>query len=395
VSLVRMLVTQRPRVSGAGRTPWWRHRATPTIRRTARCAPARRDAAARIGRGVAMSSSRARPPRRRSSLLPRAVAAVAVVAVVAGCGQATPSVTRAGGKGAGQATASQVSASSNRERAERAAARLLTLATVPPGAVRLATAPAQLRMPLARPLVSSQVDRQAYWRIAMGFDATLAWLRAHPPQGLRHDMWTRRGFPPHRLGGDSYAAPDAPGVTGQQLQLEISGVDDATTVIRADALAIWHDPTPLPDTTRGRRLRVTLAGGCPGSDAHRVGVTNSGSDLARELLPAGPPSAALVCRYGGLNEHPRFGLLGQRRLDARSAARLTAAIRRVDLSHSDGAVIAGCPMDDASAIVLAVRYPGRPDVDLWYYDTGCRTVANGLIRANAWTFDDPLLTGKR
>jgi hypothetical protein len=38
-------------------------------------------------------------------------------------------------------------------------------------------------------------------------------------------------------------------------------------------------------------------------------------------------------------------------------------------------------MDDGSAEVLALAYPGRPDVDLWVTLNGCRDVSNGYILA--------------
>jgi hypothetical protein len=60
-----------------------------------------------------------------------------------------------------------------------------------------------------------------------------------------------------------------------------------------------------------------------------------------------------------------------------TAARLMA---RLPLSHPDREVV-NCPMDDGSAEVLALAYPGRPDVDLWIRLNGCRGVSNGYITA--------------
>lgn len=307
------------------------------------------------------------------------VALVVPIAVLAGCAQATTPAARHVGGSASSGRVVPVSAAGNRERAERAADRLLELVRVPPGAVRLTTAPAQLPMPLARPIVASQVDRAAYWRVPMRFTELLTWLRAHPPRGLTHDGRSSAG-PGDRAAGDSYAAPDGRGVTGEQLQFDIAKVDGTTTVLRVDALAIWLDPMPASDTARGRRLRVTVAGGCPTSDLGIVGVRSSGADLARQLLPSARPLAVLRCSYSGLNEHPRLHLVDERRLDARTASRVTTAIRQVDLTHED-AVSTSCPFDDAAATVLAFAYPGRPDVDIWYYPGGCAVIANGVIRA--------------
>jgi hypothetical protein len=258
----------------------------------------------------------------------------------------------------------------------------MALVRVPPGAVRLATPPAQLSMPFARPSVVSQVDRAAYWRVPMRFAAVLGWLRAHPPVGLSHNGRSSGGLG-GRFAGDSYAAQDVRGVTGQQLQLEVATVDATTTVMRADALAIWLDPVPARDVADGRRLRVTVAGGCPASDLGIVGVRSFGADLARQLLPPERPLRALACSYSGLNEHPRLHLIVERRLDARTAWRVATAIRQVDLTHEDVGWTS-CPADDATATVLAFSYQGRPDVDIWYSPGGCTDIANGIIRANLW-----------
>jgi hypothetical protein len=53
---------------------------------------------------------------------------------------------------------------------------------------------------------------------------------------------------------------------------------------------------------------------------------------------------------------------------------------RLPLSHTDGAVV-HCPMDDGSAEILALAYPGRPDVDLWIKLNGGASVSNGYIAA--------------
>jgi hypothetical protein len=50
------------------------------------------------------------------------------------------------------------------------------------------------------------------------------------------------------------------------------------------------------------------------------------------------------------------------------------------LSHPGGGAVS-CPMDDGSAEVLALAYPGRPDVDLWINLNGCAGVSNGSLRS--------------
>jgi hypothetical protein len=42
-------------------------------------------------------------------------------------------------------------------------------------------------------------------------------------------------------------------------------------------------------------------------------------------------------------------------------------------------------MDDGSAAVIVLAYPGRPDVDLWATTSGCTTIANGHISAASFS----------
>jgi hypothetical protein len=50
------------------------------------------------------------------------------------------------------------------------------------------------------------------------------------------------------------------------------------------------------------------------------------------------------------------------------------------LSHALGGVMS-CPFDDGSAELIALSYPGGPDVDLWVLLNGCGGVSNGYIVA--------------
>ncbi len=124
-------------------------------------------------------------------------------------------------------------------------------------------------------------------------------------------------------------------------------------------------------------MYLGVAAGCPATDKSIVGVKNQGADLRRQLLPAAAPTAGLVCRYYGMNGHP-WQLRGQTSLTAAAARRLATSMRRVSLSHTVGGVTA-CPLDDESAEIIALSYPGRPAVDLWVTLNGCRYIANGFI----------------
>lgn len=143
------------------------------------------------------------------------------------------------------------------------------------------------------------------------------------------------------------------------------------------------DPGPVPIRAPGARVHVSVAGGCPQTDQSVAGVVNSGTDLRQRLLPAATPTAGLECRYYGLNGHP-WQLRSRQVLSAAAAASLAESVARMPLSHATGGVV-NCPMDDGSAEIIALSYPGRADVDLWVALTGCGGVSNGFIAA-AGTF---------
>jgi len=275
-------------------------------------------------------------------------------------------------------------AAGNRAAARAEAARLLSLARVPPGAVRLARPPGSLPGPaLGRPAVASLVDRVLAWRVGLPFAAVRAWLSASPLRGLpsdgsasggnAHTGWTA-------MTGASNRGPASRAWQSADLETGTAPACPHASTIRVDAVIIWLDPRPLPGRPGAHPVRVTVAGGCPPADQGVTGVTNPGAGLTRRLLQPGQPDAGLRCRYDGLNGHPWL-LVATARLTAAAARRAARLMARLPLSHPDGEVV-NCPMDDDSAEVLALAYPGRPDVDLWIRLNGCRGVSNGYITAD-------------
>jgi hypothetical protein len=252
---------------------------------------------------------------------------------------------------------------------------------VPPGAEPLAHPPPPLAGPaLGRPLVSSLVDRVMTWRVRLPFPAARSWLSAHPPRGLpgggSAQGWAR-GVPD--LAWYSYRGPASPAWQSAELEISTAPAGGGGSVIRADAVIVWLDPRPVRSGPGQHPIRVTLGSGCPPTDAGVSGVANPRGGLSARLLPPGQPTAGLRCRYDGLNGHP-WQLVTAQRLTA-SAARQTAwSMARLPLRHPDGGVTI-CPMDDGSAEVLALAYPGGPDVDLWIKLNGCGGVDNGHISA--------------
>lgn len=210
----------------------------------------------------------------------------------------------------------------------------------------------------------------------MSVSQAVAWLQAHHPRGLAQDGSSGPGW--GEAIGYSYASHSSRAWESADLEVEVAQADGAS-VLRADAVVVWLDPVPVPDTAHGRRVHLGVTASCPATDKSIVGVTNQGADLRRRLLPAAAPTAGLVCRYYGMNGRP-WRLSGHTSLTAAAARRLATSMRRVSLSHTVGGVTA-CPMDDGAAEIIALSYQGRPAVDLWVTLDGCRYVANGFIQA--------------
>jgi hypothetical protein len=315
-------------------------------------------------------------------------AVVAAGALAAACGAQAAPRARAGAARSAATVAAGPTAAGNQKLARQEAQRLLTLVPVPGGAALLPSVPRSVPPP-SMPDVTSLVDQVRAWRLAMPEAQAATWLRAHPPSGLPLTLTgsgtDTGGIPAAEYG---YGGPRSPAWDSAELEVEVVAAPGGTSVLRADSEVIWLDPVPLRDTSTGPRIRLTVAGGCPGSDArfvgvprHRVyeyGVANHGADLGRRLLPAATPTAGRQCRYYGLNG-PAFRLHSATRLDAAQARRLAAAMTALPLSHADGGVT-NCPMDDETAEVVALSYPDRADVDLWVKLNGCTFVSNGYIR---------------
>ena len=312
------------------------------------------------------------------------VAAVAACLFAGGCGSVrAPAPSGPARSQPASSTARQHGATlaENRERATRQAAWLMTLVPVPSRAIRLAAAPAPLPGPaLGMPAAISLIDRVRSWRLPMPLDQAVTWITAHHPHGLSGDG-SSSGWSPSEgaTTGYSYAGPPSPAWQSSDLEIEVAAAGQGTSVMRADAVVVWLDPVPVRDSATGPRLRVTVAGGCPKTDACVVGVRNQGRDLASRLLPVAKPNAGLECRYYGLNGRP-WQLHSRSALGVSAARHLAAAMARLPLSHTIGGVFS-CPMDDGSAEIIALSYPGRPDVDLWVKLNGCARVTNGFIAA--------------
>ena len=331
-------------------------------------------------------------------------AGVALCGLLAACGQATLTTPPADGQRSQLSTSRGPSAAANRHAAQREALRLLSLARVPPGAVAVSSHPSSLDGPvLGMTAASSLVDRTRFWRVPTGLDATIAWFRAHPPRGLKPSGSSSGGGPAYQgqpaylMVGVGYSEPDRQGIQDLELAIGVATLPGGGSAIRADGMAIWLDPRPIRDDGPGRRMRVTVAEGCPARDTRAVGVRSPAGrapDLDTRLLPAATPTAAAVCDFSGMNGHPANGLVRSRLLDQTSARKLARAVGALALGHPLGEVF-HCPFADGTASVLAFSYQGRPDVDLWMDRNGCAYVSNGRIMTRVGNLATAVMSGGR
>jgi hypothetical protein len=308
-------------------------------------------------------------------------AAVLVSALAAGCGSVrAPGQPAAAGSRPAPVTAGPPTAAGNRKLAAAQAARLMSLESVPPGAKALSKPPASLDMPgVGLPGVPAQIDTSRSWRLAMTFSQALAWLQGHRPRGLAPGgSWKKTTAGKVTTTGYYYGGQSSPAWQSAELEVEVAGAADGTSVLRADAIVVWLDPVPDPDSSTGRRVHLSVTANCPATDRSIGGVTNSGADLRQRLLPSGAPTAGLECRYYGLNGRP-FGLRSQTRLTAAAASQVGGSMQRLPLSHTVGGVATSCPAADGAAEIIVLSYAGRPAVDLWDTLNGCAYVANGFI----------------
>lgn len=141
-----------------------------------------------------------------------------------------------------------------------------------------------------------------------------------------------------------------------------------------DGTGTWFKPS-------SPKLSVSVAAGCPGSDASYADVVNTFP--GNPLVPA-DPSAGLICRYGPgvgleLNGSGRGLLESSTCLDRAQAQQLASVIRQIDLTAASGSF--SCPSDEGEVAVIGLSYPDRSDVALWYRTGGCQTLDNGRIGA--------------
>lgn len=137
-------------------------------------------------------------------------------------------------------------------------------------------------------------------------------------------------------------------------------------------------------------IRVLASDGCPNQLGYALDVTNP-VKYATLVPPVGVPLGGLVCNYApaalSLPDSPIPGAFdsdahSQVRLNATSARAVSVAISELSLERRVPPV--DCPDNKVgAAIIVVLSYPGRPDLDFWYHDTGCMTLDDGHLTAQA------------
>jgi hypothetical protein len=119
---------------------------------------------------------------------------------------------------------------------------------LPPGAARLGREPhgdnGILGLSGEHEASVDSLDRHAWWRVPGGWQAVLAFVHAHPPQGS-HEFTSGSGEAYGRQTSASitFGWPTSPGeLRTRQLSVQVITRPGNTTLLRADARAAWISP---------------------------------------------------------------------------------------------------------------------------------------------------------
>lgn len=155
-------------------------------------------------------------------------------------------------------TAARSTPAQNRRAAERAAVSLLRLFVPPPRALRLSHEPSGDAGFLRRRSFSiggQNVYTHAFWRVGERLDATVAFVKAHPPAKLSPGGGGSNGGPgiPANKSLD-YLVRQPRGHPSRWIGITMAALRDGSTGIRVDAAAGWIIPRPpgekVPSDTR-------------------------------------------------------------------------------------------------------------------------------------------------
>ena len=303
---------------------------------------------------------------------------------VAGCG--APRTTGIAEREKVEAVRLAHIAASNQAAALSEAAHLVGLVNVPGDVVPVPHALGLFAHNPPELAVASQPAAQVvhYWRVTMSSSDVYTWLSGHPPRGLQV---TQPASSAPGTEGDEYDAtvphppqtnPSYAMLPDAALVVEVEPLGAGSSEIRAAAGAAWFNPSPMPDNSKGRRLIVSLAGGCPADDRGVVGVSNPRAGLVTSLLPpAEKPSRALLCLFSW---HSR--LLRRVLLPGTAASQLAPALSSAPIQQTDVPLQSyGCPaqLPPVPNTVVVFGYPGSADVATWLQPMCNGMTSNGFV----------------
>jgi hypothetical protein len=285
--------------------------------------------------------------------------------------------------------------------AQAEADRMIALVRAPAGASAVATDPSGGGPVWESAVTKNKVQRARSWKLPGTFEQALTWLVSYDPPLL-----ARNGLEMENA-STSYASAIGPKFatadrtygdvhrghwSDASLKVVVSRGSGDTAYLDAVGLAYPLDDHIRRDITPCPRLRVPVDQPCPDAPMNglaewlRPGVDNPGQpDLDRMLVPAGTPTGGRICYYG-----EAVTASAQRVLDGPTAAWMAQQVRSVHLDHDDyDGPYGGLGTSGPGAVILALSYPGRPDVDVQAEDrSGLRDVANGRIEADGTPWGD-------
>jgi hypothetical protein len=132
----------------------------------------------------------------------------------------------------------------------------------------------------------------------------------------------------------------------------------------------------LGSTDPGATVHVDATGPCPSLGKARD-VSNQRDLVSGHLLPP-RPQFGTICWYRSMPGRP-YAWIHRSLVNYRTATALAGAIADLDTARPSG--VFNCPAEFADAAVLAFGYLNGKSVDLWFSDSGCQTLDNGVITA--------------
>ena len=149
----------------------------------------------------------------------------------------------------------------------------------------------------------------------------------------------------------------------------------AAAVVLALAAALAGCGASSTTSKSTQAAKPSIPAACSKTAPARI-APNPWSPSQRELAPAGA-DAIRLCRYSGLNDHPRLTLTHTALLTTPSL--VSTLVPEFDKLPSQRGAIA-CPFNDGSEIVALLAYPTAHAVTISVGLRGCENVTNGNLK---------------